>query len=74
MKRVPSKPPAAKVRQWRASIIRHRMELLGRVAATDRDGAEAAAVEEFRLNEWQRKSLVISPAHRPLPERMLETD
>jgi len=44
------------------------------VAATDRDGAEAAAVEEFRLNEWQRKSLVISPAHRPLPERMLETD
>jgi hypothetical protein len=63
MKRVVRKtavpPPAAKVRQWRASIIRKRMEILGRVAAADREAAEATAVEEFKLNDWQRKRLVL---------------
>jgi len=63
MKRVVRKtavpPPAAKVRQWRASIIRKRMEILGRVAAADRDAAEAAAVAEFKLTDEQRKRLLI---------------
>jgi hypothetical protein len=44
MKRGLSKPPAATVRQWRVFIIRHRMESLGRVAAADRDAAEAVAM------------------------------
>jgi hypothetical protein len=62
MKRVTSSPlPAVKARQWRASLIRKRIERLGRVAAADRDAAEAAAVEEFKLNDQQRKRLVIEP-------------
>jgi hypothetical protein len=59
MNRIPSKPPAAKVRDWRASIIRKKLERLGRVAAADRDAAEAAAVAEFKLNDYQRRRLVI---------------
>jgi hypothetical protein len=62
MKRViiTSKPsPAAKVRDWRVMIIRKKMERLGRVAAADRDAAEAAAVEEFKLTDEQRKRLVL---------------
>jgi hypothetical protein len=43
------------------SIIRQRGEILGRVAAPDREAAEAAAVEEFKLNGEQRKRLVIEP-------------
>jgi hypothetical protein len=31
------------------------------VAAADREAAEAAAAEEFRLNVHQRKRLVIEP-------------
>jgi hypothetical protein len=61
MKRVPSKPPAARWQDWRVSIIRKRLEHLGRAAAADRDAAEAAAVAEFKLNDQQRKRLVIQP-------------
>jgi hypothetical protein len=35
------------------------MRLLGRVYAPDRKAAEAAAVEEFKLNDEQRKRLVL---------------
>jgi len=59
VRKTPAPPPAAKVREWCASIIRKRMEALGRVAAADREAAEAAAVEEFHLNDWQRKRLVL---------------
>jgi hypothetical protein len=59
MKRGLSKPPAATVRQWRVFIIRHRMEILGRVAAADRDAAEAVAIEEFKLSDEERKRLLI---------------
>ena len=60
MKRVPSKPPpAAKVRDWRVAIIRKKLERLGRVAAVDREAAEAAAIEEFKLTDEQRKRLVL---------------
>jgi hypothetical protein len=53
-----SSPPAAKVRKWRASIIRKRLERLGRVTAVDRASAEAA-IETFQLNDQQCKRLVI---------------
>jgi hypothetical protein len=39
----------------RASLIRKRTEFLGHVEAPDREAAEAAAVEEFKLNDEQRK-------------------
>jgi len=56
MKRVRSKTPAVKVRDWR---VAKKLERLGRVAAVDREAAEAAAIEEFQLNDWQRKRLVL---------------
>ena len=61
MKRVMSKPPGAKVqrRNWRIALIRKKLDRLGRVAAADRDAAEAAAVAEFKLTDEQRKRLLI---------------
>jgi hypothetical protein len=61
MKRVLSTPAGPKLRQWRASIICKRLEHLGRVAAADREAAEAAAVEQFKLNDHQRKRLLVEP-------------
>jgi len=58
MKPVPSKPPA-KVRQWRVSIIGKRLEYLGHVAATDREAAQAAAAEAFKLNEEQCRRVIV---------------
>jgi hypothetical protein len=55
MKR-PSKKPD---RVWRVSLIRKRTEFIGRVWAPDREVAEAAAVETFKLNDEQRKRLVL---------------
>jgi hypothetical protein len=47
------------VRTWRASIFRKRLGHLGRVYATDRATAEAVAIEEFHLNDHERKRLLI---------------
>jgi hypothetical protein len=58
MKRPTKKP--AEPRMWRVSLIRKRTEFLGRVQAPDREAAEAAApVQEFKLNDEQRKRLVL---------------
>jgi len=43
----------------RASLIRKRAEFLGRVQAPDREAAEPATIEEFKLNGEQRKRLVL---------------
>ena len=56
MKRAGNK---TEMRTWRASLIRKRAEFLGRVQAPDHEAAEAAAVEEFKLNGEQRKRLVL---------------
>jgi len=48
----------AKLRSWAATILRHRGELLGYVAAADEKAAEAAAAALFNL-EAQRKRLVV---------------
>ncbi len=47
------------MRSWRASLIRKRGAYLGDVAAPDREAAEAAAVQEFKLTAEQRKRLVV---------------
>ena len=47
------------LRTWRASLIRKRGAFLGYVEAPDQAAAEAAAVEEFKLNAEQRKRLVV---------------
>ena len=55
------KPEAAApaLRSWRISVFRKRLERLGRVAAPDQAAAEAAAVDEFRLQDHERKRLLI---------------
>jgi hypothetical protein len=52
----PSKSPD---RVWRVSLIRKRTEFIGRVWAPNRKAAEGAAVEEFKLDDEQRKRLVV---------------
>jgi hypothetical protein len=53
------KPPGAVVRDWRVAIIRKKLERLGRVAAADREAAEAAAIEQFGLTDHERKRLIV---------------
>jgi hypothetical protein len=50
---------SARVRSWRASLIRKRSQVLGDVEAPSREAAEAAAVRVFNLNEYQRSRLVV---------------
>jgi hypothetical protein len=54
-----SNPPTAALRPWRASIFRKRLDRMGRVWAADRVTAEKVAVEEFHLDEHERKRLLI---------------
>jgi len=50
-------------RRWRASLIRsRRLEYLGSVEAPDASAAELAAAEQFGLDAWQRKRLVLREA------------
>ena len=53
------KVTAAKLRSWRVSILRTRAKHLGDVQAPDAKAAEAEAVAEFKLNDEQRKRLVV---------------
>ena len=54
-----SQPAAPAVRTWRVSVIRKRLERLGRVTAPDRDAAEAAALAEFHLKDHEAKRLLV---------------
>jgi hypothetical protein len=55
-----SKPkPAKKLRPWSASLMRARAHFLGIVYAPDERSAEAAAVEEFKIGEEQRRRLIV---------------
>jgi hypothetical protein len=55
----PKKATAAKLRSWRVSVLRSRAHYLGDVQASDERAAEAAAVEEFKLSDDQRKRVVV---------------
>jgi hypothetical protein len=57
--RSPSRKPAAKLRNWRVSILRERLRYLGTFDARDEKTAAAAAVAEFNLTDEQRKRLVL---------------
>jgi hypothetical protein len=50
---------AVGTRTWRASLIKDHQEFLGFVRAPDRRSAEAAAIEQFHLNDEQRKRLLV---------------
>jgi hypothetical protein len=62
---MPVMPPAkkktgtAKLRTWRVSILRNRVQFLGFVEAPDRQAAEAAAVKQFNISEEQRTRLIV---------------
>ena len=45
------KTTAAKLRAWRASLLRSRAHLLGIVYAPDEKSAEAAAIAEFKIRD-----------------------
>src|SRR5215471_3097352 len=53
------KPEKAESRAWRTSILRKRPEYLGRVCATDQKAALAAAIDRIKLNDEQRKGLML---------------
>jgi hypothetical protein len=53
------RPSKKRDRTWRVSLIRKQTEFIGRVWAPSRKAAQAAAVEEFRLDDEQRKRLVV---------------
>jgi hypothetical protein len=53
------KTGTAKLRTWRVSILRNRVQFLGFVKAPDRQAAEAAAAKQFNISEEQRTRLVV---------------
>jgi hypothetical protein len=50
---------AAKLRNWRVSILRNRAEYLGTVEAADAEGATVVAAETFKLDGERRKRLAV---------------
>ena len=46
------------LREWRVSIMREKVHYLGRVIATDEEGAIEKAVEEFRIEPARRFRLI----------------
>jgi hypothetical protein len=53
------KPTAAKLRNWRVSILRNRAEFLGIVKAADAEAAEVVAAETFKLDGGRRRRLAV---------------
>jgi hypothetical protein len=53
------KATAAKLRNWRVTILRNRAEYLGIVQAADEGAAEKAAIKAFALDDDRRKRLVV---------------
>jgi hypothetical protein len=53
------KTGTAKLRTWRVSILRNRIQFLGFVEGPDRQAAEAAAAKQFNIREEQRTRLVV---------------
>ena len=50
---------APRVRTWRVSIFRKKLERVGRVHALDREDAERVAASEFALKDHERSRLLI---------------
>jgi hypothetical protein len=55
-KRIPQPP---KPRTWRVSLIKKRMEYVGRVQAADKASAELVAATEFQLKDHERSRLFV---------------
>jgi 1,2-phenylacetyl-CoA epoxidase PaaB subunit len=50
-----------KLREWRVSIIREKIQYLGRVVAPDKEVAIARAMEEFRIEPARLFRLIVVP-------------
>jgi hypothetical protein len=46
-------------RRWRIILLRSKGQLLGYVDAIDEKGAEAAAAEQFKLDAFQGRRLLV---------------
>jgi hypothetical protein len=57
--RKPKEPTAAKLRNWRVSILRNKAEYLGTVQAPDATAAEATAIKTFALEGERRKRVAV---------------
>jgi hypothetical protein len=56
-------PVKASLGSWSVSLVLlQRVQVLGFVDAVNRKTAEAAAVKQFRLGEWQRRRLILQVA------------
>jgi hypothetical protein len=53
MARKPS-PPDKPLREWRISIMREKVQYLGRVVAADKEAAIDKLMEEFRIEPARR--------------------
>ena len=51
--------PAARLRSWCVSLLRQRARYLGTVEARDEKAAEAVAVEQFGLDDDERRRLAV---------------
>jgi hypothetical protein len=58
-KDTPAKLAKRMRRRWRVILIRSRGQLLGYVDAADEQGAETAAAEQFRLDAFQSRRLLV---------------
>jgi hypothetical protein len=56
------KPAKTSLRSWSVSLIRNRVQFLGFVDAVNLKSAEAAAVKQFSLSDWQRRRLLLQEA------------
>jgi hypothetical protein len=52
-------PNPPQPRTWRVSLIKKKMEYVGRVQATDKASAELVAATEFQLNDHRRTRLFV---------------
>ena len=58
--KTPQQNDTPMLRSWRASLFRKRgSQFLGHVNAPDREAAKIAAVERFKLDDEQRRRLVL---------------
>ena len=58
-KDTPAKLAKSMRRRWRVVLIRNRGQLLGYVDAASAEGAAAVAAEQFSLDGWQRRRLLV---------------
>ena len=64
--RPPQEPAtAAKLRSWRVTILRNRAKEIGIVQAPNAKAAEATAIAEFKLDDEQRRRLVVQERDSP---------